>query len=892
MPTDDRLKRPAPRPAKVSPYVVFRRGRLPVAELRSLRFDDSWARIDESRRLRAACERQAGEVSDVLAALVPRVDESVRAELVKLRRDVFNQRADPAQSRLRVLEPHLGEETLAQVRSWHELVERARRCESGARSLFEEETASARATLRRLFHHDAMVKSIQLSGDQLYQSLRRYASGEAGAVKPSRLRVIESSLVNFAYRAALKPSPFGRFTEVGAFPPDLPATAGPRPEAETHSTTTLNRVLLNWLVGGLQRVPGGFDLGTLLLNSSLRVSEGLIEFIGIRSDGRATGYGGAEAVVRLRRDRIVDCVLAVTAGGAARVPAVIAALTAVTGEEAVSRKAVQALLRAGLLSFRPGIDEQDPGYSALLADLLRSGTTEQLSGLTGELSTLRELETTFPDASAAERGELLHAAGRAIGKVAEVCAVGPPPEAIVRSPVYEDAWTRARPATWSRSSVDAALPALESLWRFSSMLDYGQVKRLGLYAFAVAEFGDVDTVPFLTFFERLVQLPEAEQDAVFGGRASAEAETFAAQRTEALREIGRKIVAEDGVLRLSPEAINDACAGVKDLLDPDSITFRLQFAGGGPSPRIVVNGVLTGYGVYFSRFGAFIEGSAVEGWTLRSALRDHLRQAFPGQTDLNAVLGFNFNLHPPLTDRVLDYPGSWPTSPEMKAYGVGDLAVRIDHAGRGLVLWDPAAGEAVDLMPMNFLIPVGVPILYQVLEALSPTTRYPWQPLEDIRHAREPGAFPGSSPRLVVGDVVVNRQAWTVRAGDIPGLPELAKDSYPALLEFDRWRQDQGLPRHAFVLCQTLAEYNVLSGRTRGLPRNWSDFEHLHRASVHKPMYVDFRNPYLVRSLAKSALSRDGVFVSIRECLPATDEYDGDRGPAAAEEFFVELYRN
>ncbi|MEU3502822.1 5-formyltetrahydrofolate cyclo-ligase, partial [Streptomyces hundungensis] len=29
--------------------------------------------------------------------------------------------------------------------------------------------------------------------------------------------------------------------------------------------------------------------------------------------------------------------------------------------------------------------------------------------------------------------------------------------------------------------------------------------------------------------------------------------------------------------------------------------------------------------------------------------------------------------------------------------------------------------------------------------------------------------------------------------------------------------------------------YNVLSGRTRGLPRNWSDFEHLHRASVHKP---------------------------------------------------------
>ncbi|AYG80738.1 hypothetical protein DWB77_02876 [Streptomyces hundungensis] len=892
MRSDERPKRPTVPTAKVSPYVVFRRGRLPVAELEGLRFEGTWARVDEFRRLREACDQRASEVSDVLAALVPRVEESLRADVVKLRRDVFNQRADPARARLDVLESHLDEVTLRQVREWHALVGRLRDCESASRALFDEEMDAARDTLRRLFHHDAMVKSIQLSGDQLYQSLLRYASGEGGPVKPSRLRVIESSLVNFAYRAALKPSPFGRFTEVGAFPPDLPDAEGPEPEAETHSATTLNRVLLNWMVGGVQRVPGGFELGTLLLNSSLHAGDGVIEFIGIKADGRATEYGGSEGVVRLKRDKVVDTVLAATAEGSARVPAVLAALTAVTGDDAVSRKVVNALMRTGLLSFRPGIDEQDPGYSAKLGELLGSGTSEPLKVLTRDLATLRELETTFPDASAEERRHLLHSAGRAITEVAQVCAVGSPPDAIVRSPVYEDAWTRARPTTWSKPSLDAGLPALESLWRFSSMLDYGQVKRLGLYSFAVAEFGDRDTVPFLTFFDRLIRLSDAEQDAVFGGRASKEAETFAAQRTAALREIGAKIAWDGDVLRLSPEAITDACAGVKDCVDPDSITFRLQFTGGAPSPGIVVNGVLTGYGVYFSRFGAFIEGSAAENWTLRSALRDHLRQAFPGQTDLNAVLGFNFNLHPPLTDRVLDYPGSWPTTPDMKAYGVGALAVRVDHANRSLVLWDPAAGEAIDLMPMNFLIPVGVPVLYQLLEALSPTTRYPWQPLEDISHAMDPGAFPGSSRRLMVDDVVVNRRTWTVPAKDVPGLSEVSKDSYPALLAFDQWRQAQGLPRHAFVLCQTSAEYNVLSGRTRGLPRNWSDFEHLHRASVHKPMYVDFRNPYLVRSFAKSALSRDDVFVSIRECMPATEEYDGDRGPTAAEEFFVELYRN
>lgn len=891
---DDHLERRAEMPAKVSPYVVFRRGRLPVAELGDLRFDGSWARTDASRRLRVECERRAGEVSDLLAALVPRVDESVRADVVKLRRDVFNQRADPARRRLEALRPHLGRETLLRVEAWQELLRETRRSEDEAQALFEEEKGRARAALRRLFHHDSMAKSIQLSGDQLYQSLQRYASGDAGRVKPSRLRVIESSLVNFLYRAAFKPSPFGRFTEVGAFPPDLPSADAPAPgpEAATHSSATLNRVMLNWLVGGLQRVPGGFELGTLLRNSSLDVGERLLHFIGITADGPATEYGGSEGIVRLRRDKTIDCVLEVTASGAAPVPAVLDALTALTGDRAVSRKVVDALTRVGLLSFRPGIDEQDPAYSQRLAKLLASGTGGELSQLTRELTTLRRLETDFPDASVDERQVLLDAAGRSIATVARVCDVGTPPEAITRSPVYEDAWTTARPVTWNKPALDASVPALASLWQLSSLLDYGQIKRLGLYAFAVREFGGQETVPFLSFFERLIRMPEAEQDAVFGGLASAEAETFAAQRRRALHEIGEQVVEEDGVLRLAPEAITDACAGVQNRLDPESLTFRLQFAGGAPSPSVVVNGVLTGYGVYFSRFGAFIDGSAAPGWTLRSALREHLSRTFPTQMDLNAVLGFNFNLHPPLTDRVLNYPGAWPTTSRMTAYGLGDLTVRVDHDGRRLTLWDPAADEPVHLVPMNFLIPVGVPVLYQLLEALSPTIRYPWHPLEDIRNALDPGAFPGSSPRFTVGNVVVERRTWTVPAKEIPALGGVSRDSYPDLLEFDRWRRERGLPRHAFVLCQTLDEYNVLSGRTKALTREWSDFEHLHRASVHKPMYVDFRNPYLVRSFAKSALSRDDVFVSIRECLPATEEYERDSGPTAAEEFFVELYKD
>ncbi|MDQ0746717.1 hypothetical protein QF034_000948 [Streptomyces africanus] len=889
MRSDEHAEPPAEATARVSPYVLFRRSRLPVAELADLRFDETWARIEESRRLRAECARRAEEVSDSLAGFVPHVDESVRADLVRLRRDVYNQRAEPAARRIDVVEPHLEKDTVAGLREWFDLVQRTRRCEDEAQSLFDARMQSARAGFARLFEHDSMARSIQLSGDQLYESLRRYTSGEMGTVKPSRLRVLESTLVNFAYRAALKPSPFGRFTEVGAFPTDLPEAGHAVSEPRTYSTSTLNRVLVNWLVAGLRRVDGGIDLCQVLLNSSLRADDKTIEFIGLVPD--AGGEGLSETVVRLKRDRVVNCILTVLASGTASVPEVLRALTELTGKEEVSRKALRAMLRLELLYVSPGFDEQDPGYSEKLAGVLRAGTTPPVVAMSGHLDTLVELETALSDAPTEKRRPLLSAADKALTGIAEVCGLEAPPTEISRAPVYEDLWTPDRPATWNRESVAKSVPALESLWRLSSVLDYGHTKRLGVYAFAADTFGDRETVPFLTFFEKLVQLSDAEQDAVFWGRYSSAAETFIAQRDQALRDIGGQLVPEDGVVRMSPEALKDACAGVEDCVDPDSITFRVQLAGGAPSPDVVVNGVLTGYGVYFSRFSSFIEGSAAEGWTLRSAVREHLRKAFPGQTDLNMVAGLNFNLHPPLTDRVLNYPGTWPTSPEMKAYSLDKLMIRIDHAHRGLLLWDPELDERVHLTPMNFLLPIVVPVLYNLIEALSPTIRYNYAPMDDIGRAMGHRGYPGSSPRLMVGDVVASRRTWTVPAREIPELSELSKDSYPALLRFDQWRIEQGLPQHAFVLTQRLDEYNLLSGLVEEIPRDWTDFNHLHRASVHKPMYVDFRNPYLVRSFAKTALTRDDVYVSIRECMPATDEYGGS-GPAAAEEFFVELYRD
>ncbi|MFI9203502.1 lantibiotic dehydratase [Streptomyces sp. NPDC053048] len=878
----------------VSPYVVYRRSRLPLGELEGMSFATAWSRIDELHALREEIGKRAAGLSDRLGEAVPTLDDGVRADLIRLRRDVHNLRHDRVAARLEPLRPHLDPEVLAEVESWCALGERAEQCEREAEQALESEKSRATEGFRALFEHDAMARSIQLSGDQLYRGLRDFVTGDGGALKPSKARVRESSLVNFAYRAALKPSPFGRFTEIGAFPPGDPEAAAPGrdhgPDASDESVTVLNRLLVNWVLAALPRIPGGLETGHLVLNSTLRAGAEAIEFVGVAPGSREDGQIASETVLRMRREALFDALLAAMPEGSAPAAPVLGALTAVTGNDELSRKVVHGLIRAGVLFFRPRIDDHDPDYSSKLDETLAAGGTPETAALRGHFAELRRLESDFAGATAEGRQRLLDSAYQAISSIAELCKVSPPPADVLKSPVFEDTPASTAPQAWSLPTVERSIPALTGLWRLASMLDNGQVKRLGLYAFATRVLGDRRTMPFLEFFKAFSSLTDLEQLDVLMGRGVEAAETYRSQRADALRTIRERLVPGDGTVHLDPADIERACEGVDDLRDTESVTFRAQFARDvlpGQERTLIVNGLLTGYGVYFSRFGSFIGGT--DDWSLRAAQREHLARRFPGQVDLNSVLGFNFNLHPSVTPKVVNYPGAVSLGADRTVYGPARLEVRADHATSSLRLHDPQAREDLDLVPMNFLTPVGVPLLYRLLEALSPSNRYNWKPLDDIRDAGGPVEYTGTAPRLVVGDVVADRRSWTVAAADIPMLQDLSRDSYDALVAFDAWRLSRGLPRHAFVLCQTAEERDIMAGRGRKVTRKWADYAHLRRASVHKPMYVDFRNPYLVRSWAKSALSRGDVLVSIRECLPSVDDYGPQTGWTAAEEFFVEL---
>ncbi|WP_214416747.1 lantibiotic dehydratase [Sphaerisporangium fuscum] len=875
---------------RISPYVLYRRGRLPVAMLDGLAFTESWRRFDEAARQRADAERLAGRLSDELSAVIAGLDGDARSDVVTLRRDIYNARTARVDDRLATLGGVLPDSCVEDVRSWCRRQQSVQDVLRQAHASLRDEYAASEALLGDLFRHDAIAGSIQLSGSSLYASMARRFGPAPAPLKPSKLRSIETSLVNFLYRAAYKPSPFARFTEVGAFASS--ARCEPPDESRAFSHVTVNRVLVNWLIGSLAQVPGGLETGVLSLNSSLQRVGPIVRFIGKSRAWHDHGYCGFE-MIRLRIEPVVERLLTLLSDGPVEATKVLADITPPGGDAEHARTVLDALMRVGFLVFGTGIDDQDPRYGAKLAALLSRAQTPEASALAECFDDLLRLEAGFAGASLDQREELLSAARRGIQTATSSTGVTPPPEESMKSLVYEDMASPGASAAWRPDCVTDATKALTSLWRLASLLDYGQVKRLALYAFALERFPEGGPVAFLDFYEQFARLSPADQDRLLAGTGSELVSEFRTARRRAVRRI-RDAAREsgDGVLHIDPDAVAQACDSVCHVLDPDSITFRVQFTRHARQGQdtLVVNGVHTGYGVFFSRFCGFIPAGP-DGWSLEESVRGHLRDVFPAQTDLNAVFGLNFNLHPELTKNVLDYPGGCISDRTQTRYSLDEIELHPDHARKTLRMRHARTGAELNLVGMNFLIPVWAPPLYKLLEALSPTTLYPWRLLSDLQADADVDAFPSSAPRLCVGDVVAERRSWTIAAQAVPLLDELAADDLAAVVDFDEWRRAQGWPRHAFVLCQSVDEYNVLSGRNLTSVKSWQDLTHMRRAGVHKPMYVDFRNPRLLRSLARAALSRPGLHVSVRECLPAPDDYDAEKGTHSAEEFFVELHR-
>ncbi|MEV0429722.1 lantibiotic dehydratase [Micromonospora sp. NPDC050495] len=908
---------PAPAVTEVSwrmPEVfMLRTAGLPLEVADRLAFDRSagWARrtLDLEDRLRAAGPPLADALQEAVARNLD--DDRLRRRLIRLRRDVWNlRRPDPADPAAWPAGP-LGADTHRLLVDWLDTFAAYRRELAGGAPVLAAELAERREVLRELADDPDLRGGILLASPSLDQYLPTYLATPGRLGK--RARRVERSLLEYALRTACKTSPFSRLTtvNVGTFAPH----AGPllHVEPATGRTGDAKRGAARLNLAALGRL-SAVVLADETLRADLpvtvttgwRIERGRLRYLRRRrtssEDGEAaiTMESIHESLFVLPTGRVLHDILAALAGGRVRRMADLVAELATDGRPAAEiEQYLHHLLRVGLLvvpNLHLDIHADDPvdGYRRALREIGRDWADR----LAERVDTANRLATGYPERDLPGRRGALADIRREL--VAAHTELGRPDVPAPRTLLYEDATlvTRA-PVTADRDRWEReVLPGLRALARIMPVFDINLPRRLATKGFFVARHGAGgrcdDLLTFAhefqqDFFEhysgRMMRRRAFDADNRYVRQENwfrqAEITALDDARIEVARRMNEaydRLPAGAEELRLDGDFMTAVAAMVPDTLGTlDPRSFFLQIADQGDRHRVVVNRIYSGMTLLFSRFAHLFADQDLAG-----ALRAELaRLAPPGAVLAELKGGYdatNLNLHPAVTPYELVCPGEISFRPAAEQIHMDDLSVEHDPVADRLLLRSRRLDAEVIPVYLGFLLPMALPEVQQVLLTFA----YLGMAQPDLWAGTTvplPGHGIAGYPRIVHGDLVLQRRMWKLHPDHLP--PPRTPDCGDAewFLGWQRWRRDNGLPRRVFATpegSRLTPAADDGAAQPAGRPE-------------HKPLYVDFDSHFCLQLLEATGRGAGSRLV-LTEMLPDRDE-QVLRGPGGTHvtELTVEL---
>ncbi|MFI6266588.1 lantibiotic dehydratase [Micromonospora sp. NPDC051006] len=892
---------PAPPASAISwrmPEVfMLRTAGLPIEVADRLAFDRTaaWARrvLDLEDQLRGG----GRDLADALQAAVARnlADDGLRQRLIRLRRDVFNLRrprpADPADWPVGAL----GVETHRELTGWLRTFAAYQQELDAGPAVLDDELARRRDALRALADDPDLRGGILLASP----SLDRYLPGYLAATGPlgKRARRAERSLLEYAYRTATKTSPFSRLTtvNVGTFGSGTSRLLDVTPQVDGGGTAKRGSARLN--LAALGRL-SSIVLADETLRADLpvavttgwRIAHGRLRYLRRRRTSSEDGDAAItlesihESLFVLPTGRVLHDILAALGGGRVRRMAELVAELSTDGRPADEiAQYLHHLLRVGLLVVPPlhlDIHADDPVEGYRLA--LRRIGRDWADRLAERVASANRLAAGYPSLDVDGRRRALD--GIRDELVAAHRDLGRPEVPAPRTLLYEDAAldthapVTADRARWERN----VLAPLRALARIMPVFDINLPRRLATKGFFRARHGDGGRCDDLLTFAHEFQQDFFEHytGRMMRRRAFDEQNRYVRQENwfrqeeisaldDARSEVARRM--DEAYHRLPPGAeelvldeafMTDVAAMVPrtlGTLDPRS--FFLQLADQGGRDRVVVNRIYSGMTLLFSRFAHLFAADDLAG-----ALRDELtRLQPPGVVFAELKGGYdatNLNLHPAVTPHELVCPGEISFRPPAEQIQMDDLSIEHDPAEDRLLLRSRRLGAEVIPVYLGFLLPMALPEVQQVLLTFA----YLGMAQPDLwagTNVPLPGRGIAGYPRIVHGDLVLQRRMWKLHPGHLPTRVTGQGDA-EWFLAWQRWRRANHLPRRVFATPEG-TRLSPAAGDEPGQPAQPGG------RPDHKPLYVDFDSHFSLQLLDATARAAGSRLV-LTEMLPGRDE--------------------
>ncbi|HET7016102.1 MAG TPA: lantibiotic dehydratase [Streptosporangiaceae bacterium] len=849
---------------EVAPYAVVRFNLLPATNLS----EEGTARTTEAAfgricELRDQARLAGAELAGALTDLVPTVPDASRRELLKLRRDLHNDRR-PGQSTLTATLPLLDQAATARLDGWLAADATAAALTAELTDGYDAALTSERGRLYDLCAQPDFQAAAAMTSASLWQGAAGAARDDPAA-PAKRTRKSEPGLLKYALRALAKTSPFSRYTAV---------TIG------------------WWQDGGgqsfdvqAQAVTSYIEPGHLAIRRLLRVAAS-------HQDSLARVKYRVARAARVDGDRLAFEVDVDTSTDAVRVeslsqqevtmpahPAVVRLVAAVReagqplpydhlvsmaggGDNSQERTAQAKAFINKLITLRllvPG-DEVPEQTGDIIGQarqaLINLGSAPALAAaqdLAGAPAPLAELAAAPPERRLALLDDLRRTVRSAYGRFDAQPA---------DLTVFEDA-AASKPVSLDATAWKAALTNLAELGPLLRLFDNHDVLR-GLFAREfVARYGPGGSTGDVYGFARLVPTIVVEGTKLDPADLSLppDVRTMLKLRAEVKAAVSAATEAAAGQAAVQlPSSALDLARQIPASLRSSTVSYGC-FVQGVPaadgSVGAVVNHLYGGFAQYASRFLRYFPAGdqvriaeAVRGWFPAAELLVQQRPVF----------GFNANLHPRIADADLDLDIELDDRPG-PTIRIEDLRLRHDPATNRLMLMQAATGRPVEVIYLGFLVPYALPYHLALLFLLSACGQvsFSLRRLADQRALMTGATGVRAYPRLQHGRVVLERARWYVPARELP-VPAPGESDADYFVRLNLWRTKAGLPPQVFCVYSSLWR-DSRAERTR---------EAISRPG---PYLVDFRSRLCVRALPK-AIGDYGEVLAFEEALPepGTDE--------------------
>ncbi|MFD8473318.1 lantibiotic dehydratase [Streptomyces globisporus] len=897
----DTANSPAPAPA-----FMLRVAGLPVDEVRALRCPGSRRWADDVLDTTEQLALLAGKAADQLHGLIGGSDdEPLRRALLKLRRDVFNNRlpdpvaAEDALTRVRALDPAAARALADWLTGRRALADQR----DAGTALLADETGRTRTELARIAGHERLRKGLLLASPTLDAQLDAYRekASRPGARPDRKQRKIERSLLSYVYRTACKTSPFSTFT--GVAPGHFGGSEGLRLRVgeEWRTQIRLNVVALGRLADAVIADPVRRADLPLALASGWGRDDDRVRYVRrwvtAGDDDTAVTFDAVkDRLFFLRRSGTLERLLGLfEERGTIRYGELAAWLERDRGaarEEC--EQYLGALLDVGMVQvpcLRTEVHDTDPLRA--FQDALRGLDRPWAGRLADRLEEPAAHAARFADAAPDERRALLAAVRAGLRAVQEE-ELEVPRAKVPQTLLYEDAAA----AGVERAPDDRGAPGgpvvtpdgpgvtldpdawrelaagpLAAVERVLPAFDLTLPQRITFQGFFLARYGRGGRCDDLLklvhdfhedFFDQYMTFTASRTPYDADGTYVPEVNWLglprlraldAARRTFTARMAALAEAAEPGAVEVwLDDAFLDAVAGELDLPPADfaPMSHHVQIADRLGDPLVVLNRSYGGVSFPFSRFTQLFDG-------LGEQLLADTGTLVPEGAVLAEVTGgpvtSNLNLHGRLTPYEIVCPGERGTlEPEFRI-DLDDLHLVHDPGADRLVLRSARLDREVIPVYLGYLVPLALPELPRTLLLLSPTSMAPLNVWAGVPEAEPRGGVTGR-PRVRHGSLVLSRRSWSAPATVLPlhrpGTPE---DGW--FLDWHAFRRTHGLPDRVFA--------TVSDTGARG-------------ATGAKPQYLDFDSP-LSLSAFEALIKSPEARVVFREMLPDEDALPTVSGP-------------